>query len=177
MAVHVFIDEVRRRDYLLCAAVVPSEDVAASRRVMRDLRPGNRRRLHMHDEGVTSRRRILAEFVRRAPVREAHLWVAEVRGRPERTVRDECLQSLVPHAVSLGAVRLVVESCAQDRQDSRVIGDVLARSGAIGGVRFDIVPAVADELLWAADLIAWAYGAGGEYRRAVGDLVTVHRVP
>jgi len=54
---------------------------------------------------------------------------------------------------------------------------VLAQGGAIGVVRFDVVPAVADELLWAADLIAWAYGAGGEYRKAVQDLATVHRVP
>lgn len=177
MAVHVFIDDVRRRDYLLCAAVVPAEDVAAARRVMRELRPGNRRRLHMHDEGVNSRRKILAEFVRQAPIREAHLWIAEVGGQPERSVRDECLRSLVPHAVSLGATRLVVESCAQDRQDSRVIGDALAQGCAMAVVRFDIVPAVADELLWAADLITWAYGAGGEYRKAIGDLATVHRVP
>jgi len=34
VAVHVFVDEVRRQDYLLCAAVVPAEDVAAARRVM-----------------------------------------------------------------------------------------------------------------------------------------------
>lgn len=58
-----------------------------------------------------------------------------------------------------------------------MIGDALARSGAIGIVRYDVVPAVTDELLWAADLIAWAYGAGGEYRSVVRDLVTVHRTP
>jgi hypothetical protein len=25
--------------------------------------------------------------------------------------------------------------------------------------------------------VAWAYGAGGHYRRAIAELVSVHRVP
>lgn len=131
----------------------------------------------MHDEGVANRRRILAEFVRRAPVSEAHVWIAEVGGRSERSVRDQCFRSLVPHALALGADRLVVESCAQDQRDRKIIGDVLAQGGSLGALRFDVIPAVADEMLWAADLIAWAYGADGEYRRAVSSLVTAHHVP
>ncbi|CCW10591.1 hypothetical protein QLG13_28255 (plasmid) [Rhodococcus aetherivorans] len=35
----------------------------------------------------------------------------------------------------------------------------------------------AHELLWAADLIAYADTAGGQLRRAIDSLVTVHRVP
>jgi hypothetical protein len=35
---------------------------------MRELRPGNRSRLHMHAEGAASQRRILAEFGRSAPI-------------------------------------------------------------------------------------------------------------
>ncbi|MDV6296521.1 hypothetical protein [Rhodococcus aetherivorans] len=33
------------------------------------------------------------------------------------------------------------------------------------------------ELLWAADLIAYAYTAGGQLRRAIDSLVTAARVP
>jgi hypothetical protein len=48
---------------------------------MRDLRPGNRSRLHMHAEGAASQRRILAEFGRSAPIAAAHLWIAPVAAR------------------------------------------------------------------------------------------------
>ena len=84
MSVQVFVDEGKRGGYLLCAAIVPTEKLADARRVMRELKPGNRRRLHMHSEGTASRRRILAEFSRREPIREAHLWIARIDGRPER---------------------------------------------------------------------------------------------
>lgn len=174
MSVHVFVDEVRRSDYMLCAAVVPAGDVANARRIMRELKPGNRRRLHMHSEGAASRRRILAEFVRYGPIDSAHLWVAPIAGRPERAVRDECFRNLVPYVVQLGGERLVVESCSQDAQDARVILEALTSRHAIGRLRFAILPAVAEELLWAADVIAWAWSAGGSARQAVADLVVVH---
>jgi hypothetical protein len=32
---------------------------------------------------------------------------------------------------------------------------------AVGAVRYDVVPAAADEMLWAADLVGWAHGARG----------------
>lgn len=176
MSVHVFVDEVRRADYVLCAAIVPADDLVRARRTMRELKPRNRRRLHMHDEGAASRRQILAEFRRREPVVAAHLWIARIGGQPERAVRDECFRDLVPGVLDLGATRIVVESCAQDAQDRAVIGDALANRGALDTVRYDVVPAATDELLWAADVVAWAYGAGGTYRRAIADLLTVHHV-
>ena len=173
----MFVDEVRRRDYVLCAAVVPAGDLVRARRIMRELKPNNRSRLHLHDEGAASRRRILADFGRSAPIAAAHLWIARIGGRPERAVRDDCFRSLIPGVLEIGATRIVVESCSQDVQDRAVIGEALARRRAVGTVRYDVVPAAADELLWAADLVGWAYGAGGDYRRAIADLVTVHRVP
>lgn len=91
-------------------------------------------------------------------------------------MRDECFRSLVPGVLELGATRIVVESCSQDAQDRAVIGEALASRRAVGAVRYDVVPAASEELLWAADLVGWAYGAGGDYRGAIADLVTVHRV-
>ena len=105
------------------------------------------------------------------------MWRAPIGGRPERAVRDECFQALVPGVLELGARRIVVESCSQDAQDERVIGAGLARVGAIGQVSYQVVPAATDELLWAADLVVWAYGAGGSARAAISELVTVHHLP
>jgi hypothetical protein len=58
-----------------------------------------------------------------------------------------------------------------------VIGASLAAAGAIGRVRYEVVPAGADELLWAADLVSWAYGVGGTTRGLIAGLVTVHDLP
>lgn len=174
MPVEVFVDEGKRAGYLLCAAVVASQDVARARRAMRAL---NRRRLHMHSEGAASRQRILARFAQAPPISAAHLWRLPIQGRSERAARDECFRALIPGVLELGAARIVVESCAQDQQDKAVIGSSLAQAGALGQLEFRVVPAQSDELLWAADLVRWAYLAGGRSQRAVADLVTVHNLP
>lgn len=130
----------------------------------------------MHSERAASRRRILAEFARREPIREAHLWIARIDGRPERQVRDACFRRLAQGVAKLGATSIVVDSCAQDAQDQRVIAGALAEIGALSRIRFDIVAPSTHEMLWAADLVAWAYEAGGAYRQAVEKFVTVHKV-
>lgn len=173
----VFVDEGKRGDYLLCAAVVATSDVSEARRAMRALKPANRRRLHMHSEGAARRRSILSQFVGQPPISAAFLWQTPIQGRPEREVRDTCFRSLVAHVAKLDTRRIVVESCSQDRQDERVIGDTLARVGAIRRIDYAVVSAARDELLWAADVICWAYSAGGEYRRLIAPLVTVYNLP
>jgi len=114
---------------------------------MRELKPANTRRLHMHSEGAAHRRAILAEFCRRPPVDSAHIWLAPLDGRPERAIRDGCFRKLVPGVLGIGASDLLVESCSQDRQDHRVIANALTRAGALGRTRFGIVPATAHEML------------------------------
>lgn len=116
MPVQVFVDEARRADYMLCAAIVPADDVGNARRVMRSLTPSNSRRLHMHGEGAASRRRILDEFVRLQPIREAHVWTAPILGQPERRVRDRCFQALVPGVLELGASRIVGKELENDSE-------------------------------------------------------------
>jgi hypothetical protein len=69
-AVEWFVDESCRTDYLLCAAVVPVADLSVARKRMRDLKPDNRRRLHMKAESRT-RDQILARFVQAPPIAHA----------------------------------------------------------------------------------------------------------
>ena len=175
--VEIFVDEAKTKDYLICAVVVPSEDLAAARKTMRALKPNNRDRLHMHDERPENRRRIVAAFARTPPIRQAHLFTAPIAGRPHRQVRDQLLAALAVHSAELGARRILVESCAQDKQDLAALTGALARVGALETVRAMVDRPHAHELLWAADLIAYAYTAGGQLRRAIDSLVTVHRVP
>lgn len=177
MAVELFVDESCRGDYLLCAAVVPVADLASARRRMRELKPNNRDRLHMKAEGRT-RDRILSRFVQSPPIDQAHIFVGALRGTQcsQRQARNRCLAALGAFAAEHGVTRILIESCSQDKQDlAAVVGALVAKSAA-ERVRVAVDRPTAHEMLWAADLVAWAYGAGGAARIAIAPLVTVHPV-
>jgi len=55
---HVFVDETKRRGYLLVAGVVLPEDLDGVRRVLRGLVLPGQRRLHMKDESDSRKRSI-----------------------------------------------------------------------------------------------------------------------
>lgn len=177
-AAELFVDESCRTDYLLCAAVVPVADIASARRMMRDLKPKNRDRLHMKDEG-RNRDQIISKFVQMKPIDRAHIFVGALRGtrRTQRQVRTQCLEALGAYAADNGVTRILVESCSQDKQDHAAVVGALAARAATDRVRVMIDRPTSHELLWAADLVAWAYGAGGTARNAISPLVTVHNLP
>ncbi len=176
-AVELFVDESCRTDYLLVAAVVPVADIAAARKMMRDLKPKNRNRLHLKAE-TRNRQQIITRFAQEPPITRAHVFVGSLRGanpkRPQREVRTECLQALGAYAADNGVTRILVESCSQDKQDHAAVVGALAAKGASERVQVMIDQPTAHELLWAADLVAWAYAAGGWARSAISHLVTVH---
>jgi hypothetical protein len=176
-ATELFVDESCRTDYLLCAAVVPARDIAIARKLMRELKPKNRDRLHMKAES-RNRAQIISQFVQRPPISEAHIFVCSLRDaqRSQRRVRTQCLQALAGFAADSGVRRILVESCSQDKQDHAALTGVLAAKGVLDRVRVDVDKPTSHELLWAADLIAWAYGAGGAPRAAITPLVTIHNI-
>ncbi|MCV7316201.1 hypothetical protein H7J77_11700 [Mycolicibacillus parakoreensis] len=177
-AVELFVDESCRTDYLLCAAVVPVADIAMARKFMRELKPKNRARLHMKSES-RHRSQLLARFVQAPPIDQAHIFVGQLRGtrRTQREARTQCLEALACYAADNGVSRILIESCSQDKQDRTAVVGALAAKAATARVRVTIDRPTSHELLWAADLVAWAYGAGGTARKAIQHLVTVHNLP
>lgn len=173
----LFVDESCRGDYLLCAAVVPASDITTARKAMRDLKPKNRNRLHMKAE-TRNREQIITKFVQTAPIAEAHIFIGSLRGTrtTQRQVRTDCLEALGLYAAENSVTRIVLESCSQDKQDHAAVTGALAAKGALDRIRVSIDVPTAHELLWAADLVAWAYGAGGWARAAIAPLVTVHQL-
>ncbi|NGP09244.1 hypothetical protein G6038_27980 [Rhodococcus sp. 14C212] len=119
----------------------------------------------------------MAAFARTPPIRQALLVTAPIAGRPHRQVPGRPPAALAVHSAELGARRILVESCAQDKQDLAALTGALAHIGAPPTVRAMVDHPHAHELLWAADLIAYAYTAGGQLRRASDSLVTAARVP
>ncbi len=82
-----------------------------------------------------NRRRIVAAFARTPPIRQAHLVTAALVGRPHRQVPGRLLAAWAVHSAELGARRILVESCAQDRQDLAARTGALAHIGAPTTVR------------------------------------------
>jgi len=169
MPAHAFVDESIRSGYLLSAAVVATGDLAVARGKLRELCKPGQRRLHMKDESDSRRREILSALA--GLEISVHLYRAPTAGRSAREARDRCFHALVPALVELGVDRLVIESCGQDHRDVQVIHQALAPSQAWDDLDYLHLAPAAEPLLWAADVVAWAFGKGGDWRRRVDDLV------
>ena len=102
----------------------------------------------------------------------AHPYVARIQGRPERQARDEELTTLVCDLDRMGVTQFWLESCDQDRQDRHVIRAALAASPG-PGFPFPHAP-TSGPMLWAPDVIAWAWGKGGHHRQMVAGIDEVH---
>lgn len=166
MTAHLFVDESQRRPYLLVAGVVSPDQVTSTRVLLRGLRARGDRRVHLQSEGDARRRVILARLIRA----NLRCWVYAARGRPEEA-RAACLAHLVSDAVKAGVPRIVLESrgAVLDRSDRRVIAAACRPDHA--ELRYEHLRPHEEPLLWLADAVAWAYGAGSDWRRRVLPLV------
>lgn len=163
MGVHLFIDESRRgRTYLVAAALVAPTQLTETRSLMRSLSMPGERRIHFQAEHDSRRRKVLAALV--AGGTQAHIYLGT--GRPER-VRAACLTALVTDAVDLGAARLVIESRgpSPDRADRATIHQAL--TGSPPTFSYEHLCPHDDPILAVADAVAWAYGAGSDWRRRI----------
>lgn len=171
--VEIFVDESRQKGYVLVAAVVSADELARSRKIMRSLKPRNRDRIHMHAEGRASREKIAAEFIRRRPISKAVVLTAPIHGRPERRVRTALLRELARLASELGATRILIESCSQDKEDRTAMVGVLASLGKHDSIRVAFDNPHGHELLWAADVVAWAFTNGWRPKLAAAGLLDI----
>lgn len=169
MPAHAFVDESVRRDYLLCAAVVPVGDLTVVRKRLRELCKPGQRRIHMFDESDSRRREILSALTQMEL--QTHVFEAPTARRSTRHTRDECLRALVPGLLELGVDRLVIESCDQDRRDRHVIFEALSKLSATEQLTYLHSAPASEALLWVADCVLWAYGRGGDWRRRTQPLI------
>jgi hypothetical protein len=154
--------------YLMAAAVIAPVQLAETRSLMRSLSMPGERRIHFQAEHDSRRRKILAALV-------AHGIQALVyfgSGRPER-VRTGCLTALVSEAVAVNTARLVIESRGPmpDRSDRATIHQALINCLPSPRFRYEHLCPHEDPILAVADAVAWAYGAGGDWRRRIEPAV------
>ncbi|MEU7481466.1 hypothetical protein AB0A63_36210 [Lentzea sp. NPDC042327] len=164
---HGFLDESRRgTTYLVAVTLVRSRDLDSMRSVMRGLVKQGQRRVHFNIEGDRRRKDVLTK-ISALGVR-AHLWTCKHNN--DSKARSACLFDMVPRLVDLDVSRLVLESCQhQDAADRKVLAAGARKFGA--SFTYEHLRPAEDPLLWISDAVAWSYGAGGDWRRRVADLV------
>ncbi|MFI6042983.1 hypothetical protein ACIA8C_15185 [Nocardia sp. NPDC051321] len=167
MTIHAFVDESIRRDrYILCAVLIPGEQLHQARALVRGFCLPGQRRWHFNDESEQRQRQIIAAMARCRGVA-----VAIYKGRgPEVGTRHDCMTELVTDLVDIKANRLVVESReSQDQRDRHSIASVLRKTSA--ELQYAHMPPHTEPCLWWADAAAWAFGAGGKWKAAITPLV------
>lgn len=154
-----FVDEsIRGQRYLLACVLVETKDLSEVRAAVRSL-AAERARLHFNKELDATRRSALALFAT-LPVRAEIVECVRAHGMTEFLARDACLTTLVRRLQARGVSRMTIESRQDDRDDQRVISKVRRVDSPLA---FDHRMGSEEPLLWIADAIAWAYGAGGRW--------------
>lgn len=163
---HVFVDESRRREYIVCAVKVSLRTVNQARRTMADFRMPGQRRIHFVKERRARRCQIL-DALDELGVR-ANLYVSS---GPDRRARAGCLYAMVTDLAPRGMNRLVLETIDDEVEyDRRIIYQAVHKVD-MTGLSYEHMRAHEELLLCAADAVAWAYGSNSEWRRHSSRLI------
>lgn len=166
---HWFIDETNASTFVVVAAAVPPDDVAALRRAMRSLlRPGQRC-LHFTKESDPVRRSAL-DLITSSPV-GVRVYRAD-RKASMPAAREACLRAVARDALVHRPQRIVIE-CDESVQasDERWLREELGPRHS-RDTEFHHLAKHEEPLLWVADAIAWCIQRGQPWTSLVADLDT-----
>jgi hypothetical protein len=172
--VHAFVDESKRRGYLVAAVVTAPSDLAAVRRALRGLLLPGQSTVHFRDEDDRRRRRVLST-ISGLPI-TARLFVSP--SSDAVIARQRCLTHMVSELLDCGVDRLVLEQSDGDlAADRRTLFRSLRTPESNGrSLSYVHLRAASEPILWAADAVAWARPKGGDCRRRLAPL-EVHVTP
>lgn len=162
MPIHVFVDEIKSKGFLMAAARCPAGEVAVNRKALRALLLPGQERLHFRNESAQRRKQILKL------VTDLHLLV-DIYAVAHNThhARRQCLESIVRDSAG-SAERLVVERDESTYEhDRRCLREAVRRFGCHDSLRWDVLNAKSDPLLWIPDAVAWSWIRGGAWKNAV----------
>ena len=170
VSLHAFVDESRRNNtYLLAAAIIDPGELTKLRKLLMRLRMPNQRELHFKKETPARRKQILSALASAAV--HVDIYLACCR-RGEERARQICVARLTDEVLKVGVTRLVFDSReVRDDHDLLTIRTALGKSAWGTGLFYEHLPSENDPLLWIADIVAWCYGAGGDWLRRVRPLM------
>jgi hypothetical protein len=173
--VWAFSDESERAATMLIAVVVLGpKHVSPARTVMRSrLLPGERR-VHTAKESARRRRQVLDRVAQIDGLSATVIRYRRPAGVDYVAGRRALIDAAAGLIVAVGVTSWTLDDIppSQRARDRNTIGHVLARQH-VGRVVFDHRPSRGEPLLWAADAVAWAVGAGGDWKRRIDPVVTV----
>ena len=162
-----FVDEsIRGRRYLMGCVLIEAKHLASVRADVEGLvLTGGR--VHFHNESARRRRDILAQFTE-YPISAFVVICHRNHGITEFRAREQCLSEIVLHLQRDAVPQLVMESRHDDREDHRTIPRArrveppLVWEHRLGAE---------ESLLWIADGITWAVGAGAAWRQLIDPIL------
>lgn len=172
VSVHAFVDESYRDGrYLLTAALVQPGDLRGLRTVMRGFLLPGQREMHLKAEKAPRHRILLDRLVAAGAV--GTVYVAPATRAAQETARAFCLHQLTVDLLKAEAHRLVLDSRGErDRFDVRTLQAALGVHPAATRLTYEHLDSAHEILIGVADMIGWAYGAGGDWQRRVAPAVT-----
>jgi hypothetical protein len=163
---------------LVGVVLVPPGAVTDTRSSLRGLLLPGERQVHTAKESPR-RRRVILDTI--AGIEDLTAVVIRYRRPPavDRTrARHLLLQAATGLALSAGVTSWVLD----DQDPAQRARDRTAIAHALAGVdhelrpTYDHRPSRDEPLLWAADAICWAVGAGGDWRRRITSVLTVRTI-
>ncbi|MFF1817477.1 hypothetical protein ACFVWG_09280 [Kribbella sp. NPDC058245] len=162
MPTHVFVDENKSKGLLMAAAYCRAGDVAVHRKALRQLLLPGQERLHFSHERPARRRQILGLITSFGVVVDIY-----ITDRSTLADRRRCLEAIVRDCAG-SAERLIAEMDESlYESDLRTIREAAHRFGCHETLRWSILVAKADPLLWVPDAVAWCWARGGDWKQAV----------
>ncbi|NNM96393.1 MAG: hypothetical protein HKL89_02145 [Candidatus Dormibacteraeota bacterium] len=174
MTTWIYVDESKQASYFLAAVTV--EDRTAARRAVRDLILPGARRLHMHNEALRRRERIVASLAT-MPIRATVYEARSATYLTERDARGACLKALVEDLMRSGGE----SSILLERDDGMVRFDAATLYGAIqagrragygGTLYFNHQRAYEEPLLALPDIVAWCWARSRRWRQRLTPILT-----
>jgi len=177
--VWAFSDESERADLMLVGVVlVPPAAVDAARASLRGMLLPGQRRVHTAKESARRRRGLLDTIGNIDALSAIVLRHRRVLGLSRPAVRHLLLQAATGLVVGSGVTAWTLD----DQDPATRARDRASIAHALVGVEptlhpsYDHRPAPAEPLLWAADAVCWAAGAGADWRRRIDRLLTVRDI-
>lgn len=172
MTTWVYVDESKYRGYLLATVSIAGHDLPAARRLVNGLVLPGQHRLHMRKERPSRKKRIIAALC------EAQITAAvyaDHHHRDDLAARSACLDVLVSSTAGVDT-RLVIEQddglVGRDRAD---LHRAVHQAELVGALTYEHRRAGAERLLGLADVVAWSWAKGGDWRRRIRRTVTTVR--
>lgn len=164
MPIHVFVDEIKSKGFLMAAAHCAADDVAVNRKALRSLLLPGQERLHFRSENNQQRKKILRVVADLRLVVDLYAV-----GTNSHEARKRCLDAIV-RDVAASAERLVIErDDSTYEHDRRCLREAAHRFGCHETLRWDVLAAKADPLLWIPNAVAWSWVRGCEWKKAVAS--------